>query len=421
MTVYEHEIMGDIPLGDAWLPRSHSEKHIEIVGGSGQGKTTLAEWLMLGILERQDAGLLLIDPTGDSYRKYVGWLAEGTITRSAYLIDPAETILRYNPLAVEKNPKELANHVAGLYEALHLIQSDTPAGQHRQMQRFVTATLRALIEADLTLADAYDWLTDENFRVRHLGKIQHEETRKEWTRAPSAADLKSTENWFAAFWEHDALKAMYSGNGFDWRTVYPEQALVLLNLQSLAGSLRYSRAIVAMFITGLLSHARQARATKSWYVVVDDATDYTPAHVAQLLTLGRHFDLYLVLIHHQEFPTTLQRAVDVGCRTKFIFGEIPREYQWQVPGYTPTGRVSRVAGPDHLDAYQTLHVFDGQAVEVVNLEPTPEPYENPESFKATIFGHPWYGEKGRGEERKRASSAHTKPPKPPIAQDRRGK
>jgi hypothetical protein len=414
VTVYEHEIMGDIPIGEAWILRSHCEKHIEIVGGSGQGKTTLAEWLMLGILERRDAGLLLIDPTGDSYRKYVGWLSEGTINRPAYLVDPAEIILRYNPLAVEKDPKELASHVAGLYEALHLIQSDTPAGQHRQMQRFVTSTLRALIEADLTLADAYDWLTDENFRTRHLAKIKHEETRKEWLRVPSRNDLKSTENWFAVFWEHDALKGMYSGNGFDWRKVYDEQALVLLNLRSFAGSLRYSRAIAAMFITGLLSHARQARETKLWYVVVDDATDYTPAHVGQLLTLGRHFDLYLVLIHHQEFPGTLQRAVDIGCRTKFIFGEIPREYRWQVSGYTPTGRPSMVDGPTHLGAYQALHIFDGRVVQTLNVEPTPEPYEDPASFKASIFEHPWYGDEKR-EERAKAAPSRKKPPRPPIA------
>jgi DNA helicase HerA-like ATPase len=153
---YRHEVDLDVPIGNAWVRRKHYEKHIEILGASGQGKTTLAEHLILGILERQDAGILHLDPTGDSYRKFVGWLAEGRLDRPAWLVDLDHAALRYNPLAAAK--KDPGAFVDGLYSSLHLIQATDAGTQHRQMRRFVIATLRALIECDLTLADAYQWL-----------------------------------------------------------------------------------------------------------------------------------------------------------------------------------------------------------------------------------------------------------------------
>src|SRR5262245_52551413 len=223
-SIYQHEFDGDLPIGKSWIAQSHYDKHIEIVGGTGQGKSTLTEWLMLEIQERNDAGMLLVDPTGDSCDKWIGWLADGFVTRPCYLVDFTGPLLRYNPLHIDKNPKKLASHVSGLFEALSLIQGDATPGQHRQMQRFVTAPLRALIECDLTLADAYTWLTDGAFRRNKLtqylkrnnlvGMNQAPEWVKEWFRDPSQAKLESTENWFAAFWEHDGLKEMYGGNGF---------------------------------------------------------------------------------------------------------------------------------------------------------------------------------------------------------------
>jgi hypothetical protein len=431
-SIYLHEFNKDVPIGEAWVESGHYQKHIEVVGGSGQGKTTLAEWLMLGILERNEAGLLLIDPTGDSYKRYLGWLASGRVQKDAWLVDPGDKILHYNPLAIDKDPLKLASHVSGLYEALHLIQSDSSPGQHRQVARFVTSTLRALIEANLTLADAFNWLTDDVFRAKHLRAITHEETLKEWARGPSANDLKSTMNFFAAFWEHDGLKQMFSADGFVWERAYSNQPVVLVNLASMAGSLRFSKAVAAMFLTGLLEHARVAPVKKRWYAVIDDATDYTPAHVSQLLTLGRHFDLFLILIHHQGFDGRLQGAVDIGCRTKFFFGDIPSEYRWTVQEYYSVGtrypqeRVRQVSGPSASKSFTCLEVFDRKAIQSISLEPTPESYEDVDPYKARIYTRPEYQKRKTSLPSQLMSSsakraASPKPSQPPLNRDRRGK
>src|SRR6266851_4772447 len=120
-TTFEHELARDVPIGNLWIERTHYEKHIQIVGASGQGKTTLSEHVLLGILDRQEAGILHLDPTGDSYRKFRGWLADGRLERSAWLVDLDETILRYNPLAAAK--KDPGAFVDALFSALHLIQA----------------------------------------------------------------------------------------------------------------------------------------------------------------------------------------------------------------------------------------------------------------------------------------------------------
>lgn len=425
MSVYLHELDGDIPIGEAWIPREHIEKHIEIIGGSGQGKTTLTETLMLGLLERHEAGLLLIDPKGTSCQRWLGWAAEGRVNRPVWYIDLEEKVLRYNPLGAEKDPTKISRHVEGLWEALCRIRTTGPTTQYRQMQRFVSATLRALIEANLTLADAFWWLTDrkpnggDGFRNQYLHRIKHPETRAEWVRSPSSNDLKSSMNFFEAFWRDDRIKAMYSGDGWDWQTVYDQQAIVLVNLRPFFNSTDLAKAVGTMFITGLVSHAAALKTGhKLWYVVVEDATEYVPEHVSQLLTMTREFDLYLALIHHQDFDGKLQAAVDKGCRTKFCFGEIPVEHRWKVPGFTALGHRTWVSGPTWLDGYTCLHVFDGRVVQTIKVVPSPDAYANTEEFKSAILAHPWYGETKKEAIGLERPTPRKKPTGPPP-QDRR--
>jgi hypothetical protein len=240
-------------------------------------------------------------------------------------------------------------------------------------------------------------------------------------------------NFFAAFWEHDGVKEMFSSNGFTWRAVYEAQPVVLVNLASMAGSLRFSKAVAAMFLTGLLEHARVAPVKKRWYAVIDDATDYTPAHVGQLLTLGRHFDLFLVLIHHQSFDGKLQAAVDVGCRTKFFFGEIPSEYRWTVPEHYwvgtryPQERVRQVPGPSDTGHFTCLEIFDRKPVQFIPLEPSPESHEDVEAYKVNVYTRPEYQAERKplavdaAPVRSSKREANPKPGKPPLTRDRQGK
>lgn len=424
MRIFDRELQDHIPICNGWLEPKHYLKHWEILGPTETGKSTLVQWFMLELLERQEAGILYVDPTGRGYQRMLGWLAEGAIQRPCYVVDLERYFPKYNPLDIDtRDGVKVGRHIEGLFEVLSLIKSDAPLGQHQQMQRFVTATLRALIECNLTLAHAYKWLTDEAWRrqqINHymqrkgVSRNNNPEWLDEWIQEPSRSDLRSTLNWFAVFWS-DALKSMYNGNGFTWEKVYDEQPLVLVNLASVSDSLRYSKAIGSLFLTGLITHGRHTKQPRLWYAIVDDATDYVPNHVGQIINIARHAGVYLILIHHVAFDGKLQGRVNHGCRTKFFFGPIAKENQWEIESPYDTEIIQRevvelpdgtrqyhsrriqsskpAAGPTHLPAFQCLHVFDGHNVQTIELEPTPEPEGDGEEWLDQVGrfrDHPWY-------------------------------
>lgn len=378
-TLYQRFFSGDIPIGGSWLEFQHYRTNIEVLGPPRHGKTTLIEHLILGMLADETApGMLHIDPTGDGYKRLLGWVAEGRITRPVWLVDLDEKPLRFNPLAVAKKDPDI--HVSGLFEALHMTQATESTTQHRQMRRFVTATLHGLIENDLTLADAVKWLKKPGFRSRSMiQSIRNEEARLEWETNPSPAKLESTENWFHIFTE-DPLRSMFSGNGFTWDAVYDEQPLVLVNLgaRKLGTSIDHRKAIAAMFIVSLFTTAFERTVKWPWYVIIDDATNYTPPHIGPLLVESEgHRRLFFVLMHHIQFDAPLQRSVDVACRSKFFFGRLPAKRDDFE--YTSVARLG------------TVHVFDDHYLQTLWPEKTPDLYEDTAALKERVFAHPWYG------------------------------
>jgi hypothetical protein len=375
-SIFQHELDGDIPVGEAWVNQRHLETNVEVIGPPRQGKTTLVEWLILGLTERVDTGILHIDPTGDSYRKILGWLADGRLSavksrRPIWLVDLDEKVLRYNPLTLAK--RDPAAFVPALYSALALINNDQ--GIHRQMARWVMNTLESLIALDLPFAMAERWLLDKDWRDQHMSSLD-KTLQLHWSQATSGK-LDSAVGWFDVF-SRKNLGPMFSGDGFDWADVYDEQPFVLVNLgcRRLGGDIRFRKAVGALFITGLLSTAMFAPRKRRWHIFVDDATFYTPEHVGPILTESGHYKLFLTLIHHIPFDGGLQRLVDAGCLTKFYFGEYARM---------------------RLGRYQCAYVHDRAHMDYLNLEPTPEIYGRTDLLKTQVYDHPWYGEVKREE------------------------
>ncbi len=408
-TAYQRFLNGDLFICNSWIERHQHQANIEILGPPRHGKTTLVEHILLKLLDNEETpGVLHIDPTGDGYRKILGWLADGRIDRPAWLVDvDGDKILRYNPLQGAKKEPEI--HVPGLYEALHLTQATESPGQHRQMQKFATATLHALIDNDLTLADAVRWLKVPGERTpRRVSNIRDGAARLDWEGEPSRNDLRSAENWFSVF-AQEPLKTVFSGRGFAWDEVYDAQPIVLVNLgaRRLGTSLSQRKAIAAMFVVGLFTTAFARREKRPWYAIIDDATHYTPPHIGPLLVESEgHHRLYFVLMHHTGFDGALQRAVDVGCRSKFFFGQLPRKF--------PSFNYAAVA------RYSTAQFFDETFVQMVWLDRTPDPDAEPEEveeFKRKLYEHPWYQKAEENEpQAPPRNDRRTPSPPPPFGQ-----
>lgn len=393
-----HIYDGDIEIGkDVWIPADHLYKHVEIIGGTEQGKTTF----LLNILEKmlrprypgEVPGILFIDPKGSGCEKILQWKAAGRINRPVWYIDLEEKTIHYNPLSCPaKDPIKISKLVSELWEALCRIKSAGNTDQHTVMKRFVSATLRALIECDLKLTDARWWLTNrqpdrnnlKKFRHEHIERIKDRETYDEWAgNGPPQKMVESSITFFEPFWRDNRLKNMYSADGWEWNVIYPEKPIILVNLHSFLNDEQLAKAVGTIFISGLMIHAYSLKPhspeIRRWHIIVDDATVYLPEHVGRTMTMTREFKVYWWLLRHQDFEGGLKKAVDLLALTKFIFGEFEdrtvRPHQYYVP-----------------NRFQCAHTFGNPPKFVQWLYPVEMPYlkVDVEPEKQEIYSREWY-------------------------------
>ena len=149
-----------------FLPEQLRLQHAHVIGTTGAGKTKFLEHCI-----RQDVasgrGVCVVDPHGNHpdslYRSLLGWLDERGYTdkntnksRQIHLIDPnASThITGFDPLALPSSDYDPSVIADAALEALERVWGEEDTDTKPTLQRVLTATLTALCELKLTLAEA---------------------------------------------------------------------------------------------------------------------------------------------------------------------------------------------------------------------------------------------------------------------------
>jgi hypothetical protein len=171
---------------DIGLTAAERERHVYVIGGTGNGKTTMLEY---GILQdiRNGKGVAVVDPHGDLAERLLRHIPEDRIKDVVYF-NPAD--LSY-PIGL--NLLELPEGITGdelldakdfiteaVISVMRKVFSEDDSGGHRIEYVLRNAVQTALTLKDPTLFTIFDLLTDTKYRNKVAKNLQNQKLKNFW-------------------------------------------------------------------------------------------------------------------------------------------------------------------------------------------------------------------------------------------------
>lgn len=268
-----------------WLRPEELLAHAIVAGGTGRGKSQLANLLCRFCL---DNGLpaLFLDPHGDSYRDMVAYATARRLHRRVVTIDANEAadcdVFPLNFLA--PNGLDSATHAAMIMKALAKVFREQDAETKPRLERRERATLIALIEAGLTLAEMLDFLSvsDARFRQSVLTRIHNPYVRHEWAEFDHLAKRSDKENLLESVLNraakvilNDPVRRVIGAStcNLDWEDIRQKRLTVLVNLQPVKVSRECQQLIGTMILDHLTNYAMHTTKRENPLLVLADEMD----------------------------------------------------------------------------------------------------------------------------------------------------
>lgn len=171
---------------DIGILAKEREKHMYIIGGTGNGKTTFMEY---GVVQdiRNGKGVALIDPHGDSAKKILKYIPEERIKDVIYLnpIDikhPIGLNLLELPTGLDEDELllEKGRVTSAVVSVMRKVFSDDEANAHRIEAVMRNAVHTALTVEGATLFTVLKLLRNEKFRKDVVSKLDDEDLKDFW-------------------------------------------------------------------------------------------------------------------------------------------------------------------------------------------------------------------------------------------------
>lgn len=171
---------------DIGLTAAERERHVYVIGGTGNGKSTMLEY---GIVQdiQKGKGVAVVDPHGDLAEKLLRYIPEERIQDVIYfnpadLSHPIGLNLLELPEGLEND--ELLNAKDFITEAVISIMrkvfSDDDSGGHRIEYIMRNSVQTALTVKDATLFTVFDLLTDEDYRKGIVKTLTDQRLKNFW-------------------------------------------------------------------------------------------------------------------------------------------------------------------------------------------------------------------------------------------------
>lgn len=316
------------------LPRALRMRHLDIVGVSGTGKSTLLLDLLMQTVESGE-GLCLIDPHGDLVDEVLGRIPEARID-DVILCDPSdfEYVVGFNLLDAKSETEAtlLASDLVAIFRRLSTSWGDQMHSVlANAIQGFLTSTTGG------SLADLRRFLIEPDFRAEFLKSVEDEEVVYYWTKEfpllvgkPQGPILTRLDS----FLRPRPLRAMFTAkeSGIDFREVMDKGRIFLAKLAqgaigqenaALLGSL-----LVAKFHQAALSRQDTAlESRREFRLVADELQDVVTPSLASILAGTRKFGMGFVGAHQdyrtmfEADPVTTAALANAATRIVFRVGD----------------------------------------------------------------------------------------------------
>lgn len=306
-------------------------KHLLIIGGTGNGKSSMLFDLILQDL-KNGQGIAVIDPHGDLAEKILKNIPKNRINDVIYFNpDDLEYPIGLNLLEIDPDitGQELLRQRDLVTESIISIFrktfSDDDSGGHR-----IEYILRNTIQTALTIPEAtlftiYDLLNDLSYRKSIVNNLQDKNLRNFWWnevgRAGDYQRVKMTSGITAKIgrflFSASARQIIsQSKSTIDFKDIINSQKILICNLSkgrlgddtsSLFGTM-----ILAKLQIAVLNRAsQQAKDRYPFYLYVDEFQNFATSSFVQLLSEARKYKLYLAMAEQSTSQQSDVRTVQV--------------------------------------------------------------------------------------------------------------
>jgi hypothetical protein len=330
----------DTPIG---LTAAERERHLYIIGGTGNGKTTMMEY---GIVQdiKNGKGVAVLDPHGDLAEKLLGYIPKERIKDVIYF-NPSD--LGY-PIGI--NLLELPEGIEGdelidakdfitetVISVMRKVFSDDDSGGHRIEYMLRNAVQTALTQPDATLFTVYDLLTNSKFRSKVTRTLQDQKLKNFWkeefgkagamqkVKMAAGVTAKIGRFQFSASAERIISQPKSTVNFND---ILDGKILICNLAKGLIGedtSELFGISVLAKLQLAAYQRVKVNRESrKPFYIYVDEFQNFATMSFVQLLSEARKYKLNLMMANQYmaQIPIEVQKAIlgNAGSIAAFTMG-----------------------------------------------------------------------------------------------------
>lgn len=391
------------------LSSKDRERHLYIVGGTGNGKTTMMQHMAVQDV-RSGKGLAIIDPHGDFAESILSHVPESRIKDVVYFNpDDLEYPIGFNLLELREDlsGENLVREKDLITEAtisvLRKLFSDDDSGGHR-----IEYILRNTIQTALTLEDAtlftiFRLINDNKFRATVVKDLDDKDLKEFWNNEFNAAGSFQKVKMSAGITSKIG-RFLFSAtvrrvveqkrSTIDFESIMSEGKILICNFsKGLIGedaSMLFGTMTLARIQIAALRRARiHQDQRRPFYLYVDEFQNFATMSFVQMLSEARKYRLYLTLAEQSVSQLQNQRMADiilanVGTLVCFRSGSVSDERVF-LPLFEPELQKGDIT---NLDAYNFyIRIASGKTSEPTSGQTMPLEAERTAKQTQTIINY----------------------------------
>lgn len=368
------------PIG---LTEAERERHMYIIGGTGNGKTTMMEYAIVQDIQN-GKGVAVIDPHGDLAEKLLGYIPEERIKDVIYF-NPSD--LQY---PVGLNLLELPDDLDGddlinardfiteaVISVMRKVFSDDDSGGHRIEYILRNTVQTALTQKDATLFTIYDLLTDGKYRGKVVRTLKDQKLRNFWknefgkagamqkVKMGAGVTAKIGRFQFSASAERILSQPRSTIN---FNEILDGKILICNLAKGLIGedtSELFGISVLAKLQLAAYQRVKTKRDDRQpFYTYVDEFQNFATMSFVQLLSEARKYKVFLTMAEQSTSQQEEQRMVNtifanVGTVVCFRSGN-PADETMVLPLFSPYVQAGEIANLPTYNFYARLAAVHSQ-------------------------------------------------------------
>lgn len=376
---HHHETVTRIGLTEA-----ERERHLYIIGGTGNGKTTMLFYSILQDI-RAGNGVAVLDPHGDLAERILHYIPEDRIEDVVYM-NPDDLTHPIGMNLLELTPgvtgddllreKDLITEAA--ISVLRKIFSDDDSGGHRIEYVLRNAIQTALTLEGSTLFTIFELLNDAKYRRKVVKGLEDKNLKDFWDnelgkagefqRVKMAAGITAKIGRF--LFSASARRVLEQPRStIDFEDILASRKILICNFsKGMIGedtSTLFGTTVLAKLQTAALRRARIREQNRTpFYLYVDEFQNFATMSFVQMLSEARKYKLFLTMAEQSTSQQDQQRLVDiilanVGTIVCFRSGS-PADERLVLPLFMPFIQQGEIANLPAYSYYARIAAVEAQ-------------------------------------------------------------